>query len=181
MKLFGRKGDKLYIVVVIILILLISCVGFGYCLSFSYREGISYDLDKEEERLIQKEKQFDNKREIFNRMLEKGTIDKDIATKFNNLTERARKIRKSFRNYDVHILRNTLFLKYDDLKNKVENIIRKSVSNHYVGGLDEVDGLGEVGDLGEIGMIFNGNYTTNYTTYPSKNADNNLDFTQNNY
>ena len=39
MKLFGRKGDTLYVAVLIILILLISCVGFGYCLSFSYREG----------------------------------------------------------------------------------------------------------------------------------------------
>ena len=45
MKLFGRKGDTLYVAVLIILILLISCVGFGYCLSFSYREGGEYISD----------------------------------------------------------------------------------------------------------------------------------------
>jgi hypothetical protein len=44
-KLFGCFGDKLHIVVLIILILLISCVGFGYCLSFSYREGGEYISD----------------------------------------------------------------------------------------------------------------------------------------
>ena len=41
MKLFGRKGKSIRIEVIlaIVIILLVLCIGFGYCLRFTQREG----------------------------------------------------------------------------------------------------------------------------------------------
>ena len=42
MKLFGRKGKSIRIEVIlaIVILLLVLCMGFGYCLRFTYRENM---------------------------------------------------------------------------------------------------------------------------------------------
>lgn len=42
MKLFGRKGKsiRIEIILAIVIILLVLCIGFGYCLRFTHREAI---------------------------------------------------------------------------------------------------------------------------------------------
>ena len=44
MKLFGRKGKSIRIEVIlaIVILLLVLCMGFGYCLRFTYRENLRW-------------------------------------------------------------------------------------------------------------------------------------------
>lgn len=46
MKIFGRKGKSVCIEVIFIIIalLIILCMGFGYCLRFVHREGYDYEI-----------------------------------------------------------------------------------------------------------------------------------------
>lgn len=49
MKLFGRKGKsvRIEVILAIIVLLMILCMGFGYCLRFVHREGmLDEDLDE---------------------------------------------------------------------------------------------------------------------------------------
>ena len=52
MKLFGRKGKsvRIEVILAIIVLLMILCMGFGYCLRFVHREGmLDEDLDEVED------------------------------------------------------------------------------------------------------------------------------------